>query len=197
SVWYEPTDIKKARKPWDLPGSNSILFTSPNLNEFNAIVKFLSKGKAKDVVHSSCEDESFVQRIVEESKNYLSNLKAIMISLGNKGFIVVRQYTKDEDSSIYSKPKKSTDYDDEMIGLYFQIGTNYSISSVSGAGDCLAAGFVAGMIQGKRVSECAFIGQSCATASLKSSEAVPNSLDPNFIYSAKPLPYKIISNLKI
>lgn len=47
------------------------------------------------------------------------------------------------------------------------------IASVSGAGDCLAAGIIAGMLNGLAEKHCVSVGFAAAEASLRSTSAVP------------------------
>ncbi|XP_069938811.1 uncharacterized protein [Cherax quadricarinatus] len=43
-VWYEPTDIQKATKPWMDGRGQKVTFASPNLNELRSICSHLSLG---------------------------------------------------------------------------------------------------------------------------------------------------------
>jgi sugar/nucleoside kinase (ribokinase family) len=54
-------------------------------------------------------------------------------------------------------------------------GRAKEIRSVSGAGDCLNAGFISGLLQGLSLKECALKGTACARESLKSILNVPSS----------------------
>jgi len=56
------------------------------------------------------------------------------------------------------------------------------IKSVSGAGDCLNAGFISGLLKGLNLEECGLGGTECAKHSLRSIYNVP----PNF--TSSPLP---------
>lgn len=58
----------------------------------------------------------------------------------------------------------------------------------------LAAGFIAGMLAGRSVSECASGGQSAAHLSLAASPAVPVSLTPDALPWHHPLPYTLIQH---
>lgn len=49
------------------------------------------------------------------------------------------------------------------------------IRSVSGAGDCLNAGFISGILQGLSLNECSLKGTFCAKKSLEAINNVPQS----------------------
>ena len=45
-VWYEPTDVKKATKPWLEGRGDAVTFASPNLDELRALCSYLRLGES-------------------------------------------------------------------------------------------------------------------------------------------------------
>lgn len=119
----------------------------------------------------------------------LSTLAALMVTFGPHGFMILRRCEEGtEDSPLLSLPaeqgadagdicQEGTYHSlDRAVGLYFPPPDYDQIISVSGAGDCLASGFVTGMLAGLRVSECAAVGNTAARLSLQALPTVPPTL---------------------
>jgi len=105
------------------------------------------------------------------------NLRALMVTLGRHGFVIVRraaQGTADQPLQLQTSPST-----DPIVGLHFgppSTDTSAGIVSVSGAGDCLASGFLFGVVSGLGVNTCAALANAAAALSLQSVATVPASL---------------------
>merc|ERR1711915_199194 len=96
-------------------------------------------------------------------------LHALMVTMGKHGFVIVRKNMKGKaDEPLLFQTSQSTD---PVVGLHFgPPSTDTSgIISVSGAGDCLASGFLFGVVSGLGVN-------ACAAFSLQSVSTVPSTI---------------------
>jgi len=119
--------------------------------------------------------EVFPQRQLH-SQQLLSvpQFRALMVTMGSHGFVMVRRsFPGEEDSPLH----QSQDGGD-VVGLHFPKPSlpSSQIVSVSGAGDCLAAGFMHGLLRRLPLSQCAALGSAAAAASLQSSATVPTAV---------------------
>jgi len=107
-------------------------------------------------------------------------LQALMVTLGNHGFVVVRRTAKNQLSNdpLLLQAKFSEDCLDGVVGLHFPPPNmdGSTIISVSGAGDCLASGFLMGVASGMSVSSCAALANAAAALSLQSVATVPSTI---------------------
>ncbi|XP_042856030.1 uncharacterized protein LOC122242726 [Penaeus japonicus] len=192
-VWYEPTDIQKAGKPWQTGRGDKVTFSSPNLNELKSICRYLRLGDLpfQDHVMEGDDLPELLRDIVHTATPLLDSMSALMVTLGPQGFMILRRASSIETSDSPLLPV--TPSSNGVIGLHFPGPKNPKIISVSGAGDCLAAGFIAGMLQGKTVSECSALGLFAASLSLAASPAVPDALCTSGLPWGQHQAYKIIS----
>jgi len=146
-----------------------------------------SQGEVNNLVHRITEigaemvtTETSMR--IEDSKispNIVSkpNLHTLMVTLGRHGFVVVRRAAHGrEDQPLLLQAPQSTD---AIVGLHFgppSTGESNGIVSVSGAGDCLASGFLFGVVSGLGVNTCAALANAAAALSLQSVATVPSSL---------------------
>ncbi|XP_066982604.1 uncharacterized protein [Macrobrachium rosenbergii] len=174
-VWYEPTDIQKATKPWLTGRGHSVSFSSPNLNELRALCSHLDLGEIALIPEDKDEMLEHLPNILKTTAPLLEHMKGLMITMGKLGFMIIRKSTAEgiNEPLLRANDNKKKS---EVFGLYFPGERNLSVASVSGAGDCLAAGFICGMLHGKSVSECSALGHSAAASSLKSAPAVPDTI---------------------
>ncbi|XP_068220687.1 uncharacterized protein [Palaemon carinicauda] len=174
-VWYEPTDIQKATKPWLTGRGQSVSFSSPNFNELRTLSLHLGLGEIAWLPEDKEEMQEHLPKIVKTVTPLLEHMKALMITMGRLGFMIIRKSLPggiDEPLLLANENIEKS----EVFGLYFPGEKNVNVVSVSGAGDCLAAGFICGMLHKKSVSECSALGYSAAILSLKTSPAVPDTL---------------------
>lgn len=186
-VWYEPTDIQKAVKPWLGGRGDKVAFASPNLNELLAICSHLGLGELRIEPERTENLHELLKQILTTATPLLQTMQALLVTLGQHGFMVLRLASRDGIDNPLLPVGTSVDTDattlkcESVVGLHFPGPVNPQIVSVSGAGDCLAAGFIAGMLNGKSVSKCSGLGLSAATLSLATSPAVPHTLTPQAV----------------
>lgn len=111
----------------------------------------------------------------EGSLRSVPSLRAVMITMGNHGFVIVRRsHPGKEDIPLLETPAP----DAGVVGLHFPPPPlpKGSIVSVSGAGDCLASGFLMGVVRGQTVRACAAAANMAAACSLRSISTVPAEL---------------------
>jgi len=104
------------------------------------------------------------------------NLRALMVSLGEHGFVIVRRAKRgSENEPLLAQVPQTLD---PVVGLHFAPPAtgNSNIVSVSGAGDCLASGFLYGVVSGLSINACAALANATAAASLQSIATVPASI---------------------
>ncbi|ODM92094.1 Pseudouridine kinase [Orchesella cincta] len=172
-VWFEPTEIRKARKicsvPWEhLP---ALSYISPNIRELQSIVDEASRystvsrtPEKQNVAFHEIPDhlrESPIElKLITECFQVLPALHAIVLTKGSDGIMVTfKQQSGRLESFCHPAPQLSPQ----------------AIISVSGAGDCLNAGFISGLLQGLSWDSCAQLGTACAAQSLQSIKNVPDS----------------------
>lgn len=190
-VWYEPTDVKKAAKPWEGGRGSAVTFTSPNLNELRALCAFLHLGEVGEAPARGEDVPQFVRSVLRAAAPLLDHAAALMVTLGSQGFVILRRSPAGgEDEPLLPVPS-CPGRGAEPVGLYFPALPAPHVASVSGAGDCLAAGFVAGVLRGEPVGRCAAAGLRAAGLSLAALPAVPDTLTPE-ILAADPHAFSVI-----
>merc|ERR1719431_966004 len=145
--FYEPTDIRKAVKPLMSPNHSAMTFCSPNLNELNSMLSTLPSAPPliKPISPSTAADQ--VQKVASAAAVLLSHYKlgVVLVTLSDSGVVLVRR-------GCHSTPlpsKHNMEYGPVVSAVWYPCSSPCtSVVSVSGAGDCLTAGFVAGMLQG-------------------------------------------------
>jgi len=102
------------------------------------------------------------------------SLRALMVTMGVHGFVIVRRSSEGKEDSPLLEPSSG-----QVVGLHFPPPSieSRSIVSVSGAGDCLASGFLAGVVAGMPVTGCAALANQAAARSLQSVATVPHTID--------------------
>ncbi|XP_077294269.1 uncharacterized protein LOC143916882 [Arctopsyche grandis] len=144
-VFFEPTDQRKAIKPFKTEHWKAVKFATPNMNELKAIAFSLGYNKnhlSKDNMQLALELSSYVA-------NHIDNL---LITLGK----------------IYGVCSN-----DDLNRRLYPIPREVNVKNVSGAGDCLAGGFIYSMLKGLKEDVCMSIAFTSAETSLMSEQAVP------------------------
>jgi len=107
-------------------------------------------------------------------------LHALMVTMGKHGFVIVRRTAKEKwNDPLLLRAQSSEDLSDGVVGLHFSSPSVDAgkIKSVSGAGDCLASGFLMGVAVGLRVTSCAALASAAAAMSLQSIATVPSTIE--------------------
>lgn len=89
TVWYEPTDLRKATKPFLACETwNGIAYTSPNLAELKNMIATITS--EKHLINGLSLDqpiEEISEPIIEASRPLLDHMHCIMVTLGRHGML--------------------------------------------------------------------------------------------------------------
>ncbi|XP_011505540.1 PREDICTED: pseudouridine-metabolizing bifunctional protein C1861.05 [Ceratosolen solmsi marchali] len=170
-VWYEPTDINKALKIFECgPRWQQVLhFISPNVNELMAIAKHLQ------IPIPSNESNTDFEIVKKTSEFLAQRIPVVITTLGEQGVLITRKSSANE--LLLDKNNDSIESSAIQSRLYPPLNFAGEIISVSGCGDCLAAGIITGILKGWKESDCVSLGLLAAKQSLTSHETVPNQLN--------------------
>ncbi|EFN87195.1 hypothetical protein EAI_12885 [Harpegnathos saltator] len=172
--WYEPTDIQKAARIFQVGRQwrDVLHFISPNLHELRVISRFFGISVTQDT-----DWEAEARRIADRLSEHIP---VIVTTLGPQGVLVTRGASGNE--PFYDEDGKLTIANSSVLSrLYPAEEKNATKSgevlSVSGCGDCLAAGVIYGIHRNLDESDCILVGLRAAALSLKSFDAVPPTLE--------------------
>ncbi|KAK3596357.1 hypothetical protein CHS0354_037075 [Potamilus streckersoni] len=179
-VFYEPTDIHKAAKPLLSSAYKHVTYTSPNFSELKVIFGLISSEEIPSQIQDV--DESELESVLFESfkmgKTVCEQIPVVIVTLGKHGVLICRH--GDHTARL---PLRGCDIkrEGEVTGVYYPVlreDNSSSIISVSGAGDCLAATMIAGIVKGYDPDLCVKAGLHAASHSLSSHHAVPDTIRP-------------------
>lgn len=100
TVWFEPTDVHKAGKPFRLESGQqsrweAIAYSSPNLAELNRMVEAVrlldghrTKAQAIRMEDHDVDIEGFYKAVVESCLLLLERMDCVLVTLGKKGIMV-------------------------------------------------------------------------------------------------------------
>ncbi|EEB14476.1 conserved hypothetical protein [Pediculus humanus corporis] len=178
--WFEPTDIFRASKPFDIKEKRYPTFISPNYQEFLKIYKTLyPKGGGDDDDNSfSKNSRNIVEDCIYKGYKVGEIIDNLIITLGKEGVLVINK--GEENDSFYEITKKCSKYIKKNGQISHRLYKpklldDDDIVNVSGAGDCFAGGFISAMLDGENEKNCVKLGFKCCIASLKSCQTVPST----------------------
>lgn len=184
-VFFEPTDMRIAGKPFTLPSSLSkqIKFVSPNFCELRSIVQTFRGHHNKQFSGEIPQKFSELMNAVNEMLTEIqSQFDCILVTLGAQGVIVSHRqgfYNDaffDINSGAYGVHMDSN----HQIKYFPAPRLNAKIRNVSGAGDSFSSGFITGLLRGyNSIERCVALGSLAAARSLISSAAVPETFFRN------------------
>ncbi|XP_033232223.1 pseudouridine-metabolizing bifunctional protein C1861.05 isoform X3 [Belonocnema kinseyi] len=173
TVWYEPTDIHKALKIFEAGSQwkNVLHFVSPNKNELLAMARFFE-------IPMENEDFNNYETVRQVAERLAERIPVVITTLGPLGVLVVRKASKED--AFYDEKGRLIENEDIQSHLYpplSQVAEKHIQQiSVSGCGDCLAAGIIVGILNGLDEANCISHGLKAAAVSLTSFEAVPPTM---------------------
>ncbi|XP_073982867.1 uncharacterized protein isoform X2 [Rhodnius prolixus] len=174
-IWFEPTELKKAAKPFSSELWKSITCTSPNLNELITIAKTV--GVSGDISGNIDDTDinTLIKLLAHLTIPLAEYIPVIMITLGRNGILMISRVKHDEaiKDNFQSQSK-------EIFVRYYPAAPQEKLINAVGAGDCAAAGFISGILQGFTEPECVSLGIRAAKQALKSNTAIPQKFDFNF-----------------
>ncbi|GBN88612.1 hypothetical protein AVEN_195022-1 [Araneus ventricosus] len=161
---------------------SALAYASPNLNELrimhNAVFGTdfqLSEGLGDNLEGILNECLALGIPLLDHS------LHTLVVTLGPHGALLITKLCSEsyfptgQDSIPTGKPR----------AMYYPAPKPGKIVSVSGAGDCFAAGMIGSILKGLQPHECIRSGQRAALLSLASHLAVPDTISPKVIFSTE------------
>ena len=91
-MFYEPTDINKAGKPFQSPHWSTIAYTSPNLDELKKMVQVVSPHLVMDKINLQQPLDAIRAPIIESCRPLLDQMSCILVTLGRLGLMVTCEY---------------------------------------------------------------------------------------------------------
>ncbi|XP_011311477.1 pseudouridine-metabolizing bifunctional protein C1861.05 [Fopius arisanus] len=175
-VWYEPTDVKKSCKIFSHPDWQKVLqFVSPNVKELFTMAEYFSITKTDEIPPDECTN--LITEVAEKLAEYIP---VVVATIGAEGVLIARKGSKSD--GFYSKRanKLLTKTGNVQSRLYPPLikinDSEKNRYSVSGCGDCLAAGIISGVLRELDEETCVSLGLRAAQLSLESPQTVPISL---------------------
>ncbi|XP_071753678.2 uncharacterized protein LOC139910311 [Centroberyx gerrardi] len=179
NVWYEPTDSDKACKPFLSEAWKSLSYSSPNLAELRTMNKTLGI-PTPEVLPGSVDE--VLRCVLALSRPLLEHLHCLVVTLGAEGVLVCGEH---DAGSVNLQPRKQKRRG-QLCALHYPAlaVTSEETVNVSGAGDSLAGGMMAGIVQGRDTDSCVRMGLLAARLSLASPHPIApvltsDSVDPN------------------
>lgn len=161
SVLFEPTDFEVSVKPFQTEHWGAIKFITPNVHELRHIAEHFG-------VLPKRKYDNRVQEVVAVASKLVEFVDTIIVTLGVDGVIVARKGAATE--SLLSQ-----NGGDLQIRQY--VGDrSKKVVSVSGAGDNLASGIIAGMLDGLSEEESVSVGLCAAEYTIGAPGPVPPKL---------------------
>ncbi|XP_009678232.1 uncharacterized protein [Struthio camelus] len=169
AVCYEPTDENKASKPFLSDSWKALTYISPNLQELRAINRTLGNPIPAELP-SRLED--VVKTAMTLARPLLTQLHCVVVTLGAHGVLLCG---KSVGGSVLLCPGAQ-----EQSAATCLCAAHYptihvsreEIVNVSGAGDSLMAGIIAGMLANHDTDTCVRMGLLAASLSLRSFEPI-------------------------
>ncbi|XP_041254649.1 pseudouridine-metabolizing bifunctional protein C1861.05-like isoform X2 [Onychostruthus taczanowskii] len=169
AVCYEPTDENKASKPFLSDSWKALTYISPNLQELRAINRTLGNPLPAELP-SRLED--VVQAAVALACPLLAHLHCVVVTLGAHGVLLCGK-SLGGSISLYPGTHKQAAAARLCAAHYPAIPiSREEIVNVSGAGDSLMAGILAGVLAKHDTGTCVRMGLLAASLSLRSYEPI-------------------------
>lgn len=117
-----------------------------------------------------------IEAVLQISSFLMSFVDNLMITMGERGVLILRKQSEDlkffrkhNNRIIYKKPIRGN----VLEGRLYPVTKLEDVCSVSGAGDCLAGGFIVAMLKGSDEGVCMSVAFEAAKMALFSPDAVP------------------------
>ncbi|KAH8393859.1 hypothetical protein KR215_003821 [Drosophila sulfurigaster] len=173
-VFFEPTDMFIAGKPFKLPAelTQHIRLLKPNLHELKTIVEAITGQPVKHQPDTKQEQSELLKQTKELLRQIDTHFNCIIATLGNHGVLLsIRSDAEADPSKLLSLSPSG-----EHTTLFYAPPKLQHIVNVSGAGDSFCAGFITALLkQCHTLDECVAIGFASAERALLSESAVPDS----------------------
>ncbi|XP_054722328.1 uncharacterized protein LOC129232114, partial [Uloborus diversus] len=176
--WLEPTDVSNADRMFQRGSKwcSSLSYASPNLNELKVMYSAILGQHPPPTSGSALEDLLTYAGYL--GKPLLTgNFHTLLVTLGCHGVVLVTTLTVD----CLFPVRGSEISKGEFRIVHYPAPNVEGIISVSGAGDCFAAGMITGILQRLSPSKCIEAGKRAAALSLHSHLAVPQTMCPEMV----------------
>jgi len=181
-VFYEPTDMSLAEKPFVLPTQlyTQIKFASPNLYELRKMAKLLGfdtglgiggDKKSLDPAFIDESEQGILAEVTQLAQFMSKTVDNLIITLGSLGVVIGRFQPATAPFFDKSYNYNAIKQDTYQLRYYPSEPVN-NIVNVSGAGDSFSSGFIAAMLHGLPEEVCISVGFEAATSALHSKNAV-------------------------
>ncbi|XP_066580343.1 uncharacterized protein LOC136771750 isoform X2 [Amia ocellicauda] len=169
-VWYEPTDPDKACNPFLSDSWKSLTYISPNLAELLAMNRTLGFNTPAEPTLL----EDVLNTAMTLCHPLLEHLLCVVVTLGPHGVLL---FGKSESGTVYLQ-SRNHHLGARLCAIHYPAlpVSSEEIVNVSGAGDSLAAGIMAGILQERDTDTCVRMGLIAARLSLGSHDPVAPSL---------------------
>uniref|UniRef100_A0A3B3V3P8 Zgc:136858 n=1 Tax=Poecilia latipinna TaxID=48699 RepID=A0A3B3V3P8_9TELE len=185
NIWYEPTDVEKACKPFLSDAWKSLSYSSPNLAELCMMNKTLGLTVPEELPASLDEILTVAMAL---SRPLLESLHCLVVTVGPDGVLLCGQH---EAGSVDLQPRKQK-RKRQLCALHYPAltVTPEETMNVSGAGDSFAGALMAGILQKKDTDSCVRMGLLAARISLSSPHPISptlslDSVDPSKVQAPK------------
>ncbi|XP_074863343.1 uncharacterized protein LOC142019875 isoform X2 [Carettochelys insculpta] len=173
AVFYEPTDENKASKPFLSDSWRALTCISPNLRELRTINQSLGYPVPAEL---PARLEDVVRTALTLTRPLLTHLHCVVVTLGMHGVLLCGRRVEGSISLCCAAHRKNTA--DELWASHYPAIpiSREEIVNVSGAGDSLMAGIMAGLLAGHDTDTCVRMGLLAACFSLRSHEPVSQEI---------------------
>jgi len=181
-LFYEPTCMRKANKPLlTAASSGNLTYCSPNLNELMSMAETLPYFKKEKSPDMTQMNRDTLTQLAQISIRLLEQYKmsVVMLTLSEYGVLLTRRGSVSDPLPV--KSNSNSTLDSRFSSVYYPGSPATHVVSVSGAGDCLTAGFLTGVLQGKNQHQCVSAGLQAAKLSCGVAAAVPSQLSLELI----------------
>ncbi|XP_055506089.1 uncharacterized protein zgc:136858 isoform X3 [Leucoraja erinacea] len=127
------------------------------------------------------ELDGVIDAALEMSRPLLKHLQCVIVSLGREGVLLC---STSEDGEICLQPRKDPQTSaGQLCAIHYPaIAVRAEeVLNVSGAGDCLTAGIIAGLLSGQETNTCVRMGLLAASYSVRSQEAISTSISADSV----------------
>lgn len=176
-VFFEPTDMLIAGKPFQLNSvlTQQIRIITPNIYELKTIAETIT---GKNIEWNPNAAFSQLNVLLKDCQELLLKIEdqfdCIVVTLGVYGVLINLRGNSFEQCLFDDKTGNYVNYKtNQFIKRLYHAPAVENIVNVSGAGDSLSSGFIAGLLRGLSVNDSIGFGFLAAKRSLQSNSAVP------------------------
>ncbi|XP_023342571.1 pseudouridine-metabolizing bifunctional protein C1861.05 [Eurytemora carolleeae] len=170
--FYDPACSTKSTKPLQSKFTGSLTYSSPNLNELVNMIKTLPG--VQDIPDVSTITDNTIKSLASLSVRLLEHygISVILLTMSKDGVLLTRRGDPSDPLPSRSNPASQLT---GFSSVHYPGVPATNVVSVSGAGDCLTAGFITAILRGEDQDTCVAAGMQVARLSCGVSPAIPQS----------------------